>query len=639
VGLVVVFHAFPAALPGGYVGVDVFFVISGFLITGLLLREITDTGRISLPQFYARRVRRILPAAVIVTLATLVATGLIVGPIRFARTLTDAAWATVSLANYHFSTGDGYFTQGDPSPFLHFWSLSVEEQFYLLWPPVLLLLAIVPRARKLLPALLAMAILASLTASIVLTDEGSSSAYFSLLTRAWELGVGAALAWAVDRGLSPRGRIAAALPVAGILMIAAAAWLFNGSTSFPGFAAALPVAGAALMIWGASGPVAAALSVRPVTYVGDISYSLYLWHWPVLLLGSIVLGTSAAATAVLIAVSVALGALSYNVVERRLQRARRKTPAFAVVATGVSLALLISSCSAMTAVEVPTTGTKTFTAAPSVEPSIADANGAGPVPAFVPANVQPHLADLLNDLAPVFTNGCFQGQLAKCSSGTGATSIVLAGDSHAGMWSPAFTAVAAQNGWTVHVVGHNGCPIIPVPISQADGPQNWPDCDAWQVGAIAQVAAWHPALILLDDNTTGYMSKVSLREDFVGRWEPALDATLTRLRAIAPVLFMGQLPTFTTQPADCLSAHLDDVPACSIPVSAAVPDVVKNMNERAATAPGVTYLDPTKFLCTETCPLMSYNLVMYRDASHLDATYTRRLGPLITEYASRALSG
>lgn len=636
VGIVVAFHAFPQALTGGFVGVDVFFVISGFLITGVLLREVESTGRVSLPRFYARRIRRLLPAALVTTIMTLIGAGILFGPVRLVSTLQDAAWATFSAANFRFSTGDGYFTQGDPSPFLHFWSLSVEEQFYLIWPAVLLVLAVIPWGRGVLPVLLVVVIGGSLITSIYQTDAGSASAYYSLLTRAWELGIGALLSLAALHGVVLCRRLGSAAAIVGILMIVGSAILYSSATPFPGWTAAVPVLGSALVIWGGQGPVAWLLSTRPFTYIGDISYSLYLWHWPVFVLGPLVIGTSIGASMVLIAAAIALAGLSYHFVERRGQRIRRTARSGFVVATGLAAVMLVSGCSAVASTQVPLSSSAPVAIAPTAAPSAAPM-GPGPVPAAVPANVTPTLDHDLEDLATVFTNGCFQGKKELCSSGTGAKSIVLAGDSHAGMWWPTFTAIAAENGWTVHVVGHNGCPIVDVPISQAQGSLSWPECSAWQAGAIAEVAAWHPDLIVLDNNTTGYMAKVSLRDDFAGSWEPALSKAVTQLQDIAPVLFMGQVPTFPTQPVDCLSDHLSDVPACSIALAQAVPAVVRDMNERVAAATGVAYQDPTRFLCTDTCPLMAYNMIMYRDASHLNATYAAHLAPLIQRFALAAM--
>jgi peptidoglycan/LPS O-acetylase OafA/YrhL len=198
--LVVIYHALPGALKGGFVGVDVFFVISGFLITGLLLRELDISGRIRLGRFYARRIRRLLPAALTVTTVTLIVAAMVYGPLRFVQALQDAAWSTVSLANVNFGMDrNGYFAPSTSSPFLHFWSLSVEEQFYLLWP-VALIGAWMLWKRRGIVALLAAVLMGSVAASVLLTSPDNSVAYYSLATRAWELAVGGIIAWAVGGG-------------------------------------------------------------------------------------------------------------------------------------------------------------------------------------------------------------------------------------------------------------------------------------------------------------------------------------------------------------------------------------------------------------------------------------------------------
>jgi peptidoglycan/LPS O-acetylase OafA/YrhL len=313
--LVVLDHASVPGFRGGYVGVDVFFVLSGYLITRLLLADAISTGRISLIRFYVRRAKRILPAATLTLLTTIVAGNLLLNFIRAREIATDTIWAALFAANVHFAhLGTDYFAQWQPqSPVQHYWTLAVEEQFYIVWPAALSLILVGavggwrPRRahatlvdtmshsavlRVLCVATPAMAL--SLAWSIYYTPRSPTDAYFSTFTRAWELGIGAILACATLTAWQVRSRylgLAAALGGwAGLVAVAWAAATYSSSTIFPGAAALVPVIGAALLIaagmhrqrprYGAS----AALSVAPLRYVGDRSYALYLRHWPVLLI-------------------------------------------------------------------------------------------------------------------------------------------------------------------------------------------------------------------------------------------------------------------------------------------------------------------------------------------------------------------
>ncbi len=372
--VVVVAHAGFTFVPGGFVGVDVFFVISGFLISGLLYREVAERRTLSLTTFWARRARRILPAATVVTIATVLLSLLWLPIIDARQSIVDAIWASLFAANVHFSNQDVYyFTQGfGASPLQHYWSLAVEEQFYVAWPLLLLgCLGLVSLTRRLgggtgplrrerplpRPAILVMLLVitgASFAWSVLQTETTPASAYFSTFTRAWELGVGALVALVTHRTLRRMNRVVASgLGLAGLGSILAACIAFSSETAFPGYAAALPVLGTAALLLAGGGSVrpvtAYLLESRPMRTIGDWSYSLYLWHWPALILPERVFGRSlsTAEVVVALAVTVLLSALTFHFVEtpfRTARTAKRQRVSRSLVLYPVSLVLVAGTC-------------------------------------------------------------------------------------------------------------------------------------------------------------------------------------------------------------------------------------------------------------------------------------------------------
>jgi peptidoglycan/LPS O-acetylase OafA/YrhL len=297
--MVVIYHLWPSLLPGGFVGVDVFFVISGFLITGHLLREYRMTGKIRLVDFWGRRAKRLVPAAALVLTATWVASRFLLPATRLAGTASQILASALYFQNWRLAWNAVDYLKSDSaaSPVVHFWSLSVEEQFYLGWPLLFLLAALVgltasaqartARGHLVLLVLASAVVAASLWYSVSYTQVNPSGAYFVTTTRIWELGLGGLLAHLPVRASAWLGRFGP-LGWAGLGLVIASAFLLNGATAFPGAIALLPAGGAALLILGGSaagrfGP-SALTSVRPRVFIGGISYSLYLWHWPLIVL-------------------------------------------------------------------------------------------------------------------------------------------------------------------------------------------------------------------------------------------------------------------------------------------------------------------------------------------------------------------
>ncbi|MDY7090150.1 MAG: acyltransferase [Actinomycetota bacterium] len=317
--LVVLFHAGVPGLAGGFIGVDVFFVISGFLITSLMLREVRRTGRLSLVGFYARRARRILPAAALVLVTTLLAGYHGLGFLRGDEISEDVIWSALFAGNLRFAAqGTDYLAAQDAvSPVQHFWSLAVEEQFYVVWPAAIVLL-IWLGFRWAIGYWLAAGVAASLAFSIWQTGTWS---YFSPLTRAWELGAGCLLALVATRLDRIPRRLATALAGIGLSLIVIAALTFDETTPFPGYAATLPVVATVLVLAGRGDSV---LGRPPLVWLGRLSYSFYLWHWPVLVIAEQAYGETLPATtrALLVLGSLGLAVVTYFAVEDPFRRSR-----------------------------------------------------------------------------------------------------------------------------------------------------------------------------------------------------------------------------------------------------------------------------------------------------------------------------
>ena len=354
VGSVLLFHIWPNLLPGGYVGVDVFFVISGYLITGLLIREAEISGRISLLNFYERRIRRLLPAATLVLVSVALCVG-ILPEARWEETAYELIASAVYVENWHLAwlAVDYLGSENAPSPVQHYWSLSIEEQFYIVWPAIMIGILGTFRSsnfRRLLLFSLGFIFLGSLAASIVLTARNPQAAYFVTHTRVWELALGSTLAAATLPAISAPVR--ETMRLLGLAAILVACLAFTRTTPFPGYAALLPTIGCALVI--AAGKSEGrwssfrVLALPPAQYLGDISYSVYLWHWPLVVFGLVLLegsGHSYSTGLLILAATILMADFSKRFVEDPFRRpgtaTRTLTSGAASVAVSVMAAGLV----------------------------------------------------------------------------------------------------------------------------------------------------------------------------------------------------------------------------------------------------------------------------------------------------------
>ena len=536
--LVVLYHAGVPGFGGGYVGVDVFFVLSGYLITWLLVHEAEETGTVDFVRFYARRARRLLPAVAVVLVATVAVGAFVLAPFE-QRDLARSAGATAAyLSNVFFArrATDYLGAAAEDNPFLHTWSLSVEEQFYVVWP-VFVLFALGalgwqrragrgPSRGRLVGWMAAVAAV-SFAASVWLTGVRQPWAFFLSPLRAWEFAAGALgvlIGGAARRGgagwrLNP-GRVGAvegALGWAGLAAIVAVGALYRAETPFPGWAALAPVAATVLALRAgtanAETALARALAWRPLQEIGRLSYSWYLWHWPVLVYAD-VLGVAESLPARLgwLALSLILAEASYRFVENPV----RHHPALAGRA-GRSLATM----AALTAVGVGL--------------SVAWGHLAS---GWAASPRQASFTAARDDVPTIYASGChadFHATVpAGCAFGeAGAdTTVVLFGDSHAAHWFPAVRRAAAERGWQLVSLTKSSCPPPSVPLVSPALGRPYAECGAWREAALARIDRLRPAVVVTS-GSADYVAAGGQPGVSVEAWGRGTARTFGRLSASA----------------------------------------------------------------------------------------------------------
>ena len=647
--LVVLYHAGVGQLGGGYVGVDVFFVISGFVITGVLLRERVTAGATSLLGFYARRSRRILPAATLVLVCTMVASHLVLGAAAGVRTADDAKWAAVFLANFHFaSVGTNYLAaQLPPSPLQNFWTLSVEEQFYLVFPTLFLTVAglrlrLTLRTRLLV--VLGAISVCSLAWSIIQTSSNPNFAYFSPFTRAWELALGAMVALATPKLTRVPPAVAATMTWIGLAAIVIAAVVFSAQTAYPGMLVAVPVGGAALVIAGGTASsrfgAESLLGLWPFRQLGRISYSLYLWHWPILILAAESQGqTSLSVSSNVAWLLVALGAsiVTYWLVENPIRHSvwlRRRHVASIGMGVGlITTTLLVATLEI--SIGRPATSA-VITVPPSSTPDLANVEHLvreATTIKSVPAHVQPPLQSVSIGYPPPSCQPATYAQtsMTACLLGDphGSRTMVLYGDSHSAMWFQNIDAIAKAAHWKLWYIGKSACPaeLLPTASLRGFGPLTGPyrQCDQWHTFAIAKINQLRPDLVIVSQEAEAAPGNLAYSRN---QWRVGLAAFFSSI-TVPNVHFdvIGNIPTLPTDPPLCLDVHPDDVPVCSAPRAKAI-NRYESYNEAEAEAVnsvGGRYVDVTPWFCSATCTAVIGDYQVYFDGYHVAGPYAASL--------------
>jgi len=629
VGLVVLEHATPV-ISGGYIGVDVFFVISGFVITQLLLREMQSRGSISLVTFYSRRVRRLVPALVIVLTFSLVGSVLVLSPgLEQDKTVSAALASLFFVANLRYILEGGYFfLQADP--FRHLWSLGVEEQFYFFYPILIVGLVRFSRERRMQFANLSLIVLGVLTAasfiSASLLAEGyrllplpTRMSFFGTPFRLWELMAGGILAFALFDRKIKFGLMTQILGwSAGLALILFPAFTYDSFTVFPGVAALAPVVGTLILIWAGSSYAAAAgpLSWKPLTYIGDISYGLYLWHWPLIVYSERLFPGNSLAILIAVVISLGASAVQWRLVEIRFRNksdviGRKALKFFGFAAT--SLVVL-----SITVFALSRTG----------------------LGLDLRAQFEP---------MPRASDGCsFETRTtaagSNCSDeGRGPVRMILVGDSQAGALADAFVLVAKELEASYKVVYGNSCPVHARPNELRDS------CSDQNKELAGIVRAFRPSIIVVANASDLYVTRggfgkpdarIRRADGSIPRnYGEALENWVSGVREVlesdwrenTPLLYVQMIPVAPTQTESLLrrrqqrSTFLIDEGFDRNVVTAAERIELSGLSE-------ITVLDPAEVLCPDNRCLLSINgKSLYSDAYHLNPRGAKLLVPRILD--------
>ena len=669
---VLLFHAGVPGLDGGYVGVDVFFVVSGFLITSLLVAEKTKTGKVSLGAFYARRARRILPVSALVAVATLIASWIWLEPLRLRSLADDVLAVALFSSNFVFANRGADYLQSalPPSPLQHYWSLAVEEQFYVVWPALVMLVCLGIGTRTLRSIRLrvgitaAIAAVASFAACMALMNSSQPWAFFSPHTRAFELAIGALVAVVPIGASITLIRMNAFLAWCGLAGIIATVVMFSETTTFPGPWALAPVMATAFLLRGGnatSWAPEALLRVSLMQWLGSRSYSAYLWHWPVLIIAAAALDKELSVFEGLIClmISLALSEFSYRFVENPI-RLNHNIVGIRATVFAVSLIAVVSGSAVLAqnnqpslsggwSATAPTLITESSTTIDSsvstttipVKPELPGQSP--PVDAIVqamtatglPSNITPSLQGAISDMPTIYSNNCHASfsaiQPKNCVYGDPASSTVIGlyGDSHAAQWFPAFEKMAIKRSWKLIIYTKRGCPPADIPTYSKVLGKVYKECAPWRENVLKQMVTDGVQTVFIAhfDRLLSASTRVPMWQK---EWRTGLQSTIDQLTAkgITPVL-MEDTPYPGQDVPTCLSRHYTNVQLCNPTISSAYRDDMHQMLEDFD-ATSVHVLWTRHWFCTDAgCPTVVGNILVYRDDNHMSVTFASFIAPLL----------
>ena len=672
---VVVYHLWPAQLPGGYVGVDIFFAISGYLIIGGLIRDTAPDGRIRLAEFWGRRARRLAPASLVVLVVTAATTLFLVPQVVWRQWFQEIGASALYFQNWVLAANSVDYLGADnsASPVQHFWSLSVEEQFYLAWPLLIALVLLLARrqSRRAIGVLLVVVTVLSFVWSVYDVVSGSPAAYFATQGRAWEFGAGGLLAFVVN-GPIQRWRVPRAIAGwVGLAGIGFAYGLFNAATPFPGVAALLPV-GATLLVIVAGVPrgvlaPSALLNLRPVQWVGGVSYSWYLWHWPPIVILPFVLHTDLhpLVLAAIFVGTLLLAAATKRLVEDPVRRGAwliaRPAPLSIVAALSIG-ALVFGSgfvvnvqldrqdAAAATALEAALAATPTATeepgetslgciGAPAALPKSGCENPYAPTELTNPTFAQTDIGKGVQ-VADQCKQTLTDATVITCDIGdleTATTTLALIGDSHAGQYLEALDLYGRQHHLKFVTYLKTWCAGTSAPGVTPAGsgdPGANDSCASWGLAVLGAVAA-NPRFdgAVFSNFTVEYtitpapggQGRPVAAADFVAAWQ-------TLLTAGKRVIVLRDTPNAGAMNVpQCIAANPGVVDPCTVPrAEALVPDADDPQVVAAKSLPAVDLIDLTSEFCDPTtCHTLIGGLVVYFDSHHMTATFSRTMAPIV----------
>jgi len=649
---VMLYHiGFPVS-NSGFVGVDVFFVISGFLITGLLVREIEIHQRINLPAFWAKRARRLLPAAGLVLVFVMVCVWAFFPETTWHSFGMDSLSASFYVVNWRLAASAVDYLAGGTglSPVQHYWSLAVEEQFYLLWPVVLALVAWLVRKhnwRRLRLAMggsLAVLTSASFAWSVVFTKVDPQQAFFVTPTRLWELGVGG-LVSIISQAVGPlsgwASRLCGSVGLAGLLV----SLVFLSHVDWPSWWAAIPVLSVALVIMGGMRDLMPTkwLAIRPLVWIGSLSYSLYLWHWPMLIVAQRALGSGFAWTTRLAATVASFlpAYLSYRFIENKV----RFSPVIAgSTMMSLLLAMSLSLASATAALGLVAAIPRTIIPYESLGAATLQSDGDGRF--VVPmvdqvSSIVPSPSDASADLPDAYKHGCQQSLRATrpklCVYGdpSGTRSMLLAGDSKIVQWLSPLDTIAKERHIRLLVATKSSCSFTGASVEYTNT-----SCDQYNAN-LKQVILNDPPDIMITSNDSsqahddgGGLSHGAMVAGLTSLWR---ELTAQGIRVILlennpdPGSIDGGIPA-------CVADHMNDLSACAFSLDDGVARSNREVQETAAERAQIDRVDLVDVLCSDvTCPPVIGGILVYRQTSHVTDAFARsctailrlRLAPLL----------
>jgi peptidoglycan/LPS O-acetylase OafA/YrhL len=659
VGLVLLYHAGLRFVPGGFVGVDVFFVISGFLITGLLVKELERSGTISIAGFYGRRAKRLLPAAALVLAATVVLTFLFLPRIRWAEIGGDVKSAALYVVNWRLANRSVDYLAEDSvaSPVQHYWSLAVEEQYYLVWPLLLLLAAWWARRRGRsfgteLWIGLAIIGIPSFVYSIYKTGVDPAVSFFITTTRMWELAIGAAVALGVSSLARLPRTVAIALGWCGLAAIIASALVYSTKSAWPGYSALLPTLGTAGVIAagsaaGQNGPVRI-LGTPAFTWIGGLSYSLYLWHWPLIVAASAYWGGLSAAHGLAVAAASVVPAwLTLKIVENPIRfspttfkRARNALwLGAALSACGFLVGhTLISATSAITNRDVANAvGARVLGSTPDKYRPASKVDGMVPDPLAA-----------TQDVPNAYARGCQAEQdsakVVSCTYGApeGKITVALVGDSKALQWISALDTIGNRRGWKVVTYTKSSCSFSAAMVTRQGEP--YTTCSEWNTAVLQKLRSSKPDMVLTSQGRATAIdpadpgageNRDAMVNGLRSRWRQLIATGST----VAVLLDNPNPPTKLRPVYGCVDEHRQALDECAFSRREGERLGARTVQREAAKGlEGVAVVDMVDYLCPgDQCPPVIGNVLIYRQGSHLTKTYVDTLAPRLEKALERIM--